>query len=85
MNKKLESLEFLSTTIPLTPPQIGVGPKITLISNTPHASKVFTMLVMTFEETLDWQRIVAKIGIQILNQVETMEEVNVVLAKGAIK
>jgi hypothetical protein len=85
VSNKIESLEFLSTTIPLTPPQIGVGPKITLISNTPHAFDVFTMLVMTFEETFDQQRITTKIGIQILSQVEPMEEANVVLVIGAIK
>jgi hypothetical protein len=49
----LEFLEFLFTTILLTPPQIGVGSKITLISNTPHASKVLTTPLMTFEETLN--------------------------------
>jgi hypothetical protein len=43
------------------------------------------MLVMTFEETFDQQRITTKIGIQILSQVEPMEEANVVLVIGAIK
>jgi hypothetical protein len=28
---------------------------------------------MTFEDTLDWQKTVAPIGLQILNQVELME------------
>jgi hypothetical protein len=47
----LEFLEFLFTTILLTPPQIDVGSKITLIYNTPHALEVFTTPKMTFEET----------------------------------
>jgi hypothetical protein len=53
VNNKLETLKILITTIPLTPPQIGVGLDITLISNTPHASEVFIMPITSFEETLD--------------------------------
>jgi hypothetical protein len=53
VNNNLETLKFLSTTITLTPPQIGVGLQITLISNTLHAQEVFTMPITTFEETLN--------------------------------
>jgi hypothetical protein len=42
LDNRLESLEFLSTSILLTPHQIGIGQEVTLISNTPHVSKVFT-------------------------------------------
>jgi len=47
----VEPLEFLSTTLPLTPPQIGIGQDIILISSTPHPSKVFRMMIMTFDKT----------------------------------
>ncbi len=36
-NSRIKPFEFLSTSLPLTPPQIGVGPKITQIFSTPHA------------------------------------------------
>ncbi len=39
LDNRLESLEFLSTNVILTPHQIGIGQEVTLISNTPH---VFT-------------------------------------------
>jgi len=51
VSNKLETLEFLITTIPLTPPQIVVGLDIILISNTPHALEVFIMPITSFEET----------------------------------
>lgn len=35
-NSKVEPFEFLSTNLPLTPPQINVRPEIALIFNTPH-------------------------------------------------
>jgi hypothetical protein len=35
----------------LTPPQIGVGPKIILFSNTFHTSKVFATSTTIFEDT----------------------------------
>ncbi len=44
-----------------------------MISNTPHASKVYTTLIMTFENTLDQQKIVAPTSLQILSQVELVE------------
>jgi hypothetical protein len=46
-------LEFISISVPLTPHQIGIGQEVTLISNTPHASKVFITPIMTFEDTRD--------------------------------
>jgi hypothetical protein len=63
VNNKLETLKFLFTTIPLTPPQISVGLDITLISNTPHASKVFATPITSFEETPYQHKIATKIGI----------------------
>ncbi len=51
LDSKVEPLEFLSTSLPLTPHQIGIGQDITLISSTPHASEVFTTPIATFEET----------------------------------
>jgi len=50
---KLDLLEFLLATLPLTPHQIGIGQDITLITNTPHALEVFMTPIVTFEETLD--------------------------------
>jgi hypothetical protein len=52
-------LEFLLATLPLTPHQIGIGQDITLITNTPHALEVFMTPIVTFEETLDRQKIFA--------------------------
>jgi hypothetical protein len=47
-------LKFLSTILPLTPHQIGIGQEITLITNTLHASEVFTTTpIATFEQTPD--------------------------------
>jgi hypothetical protein len=63
VKNKSETLKFLFTTIPLTPPQIGVGLDITLISNTPHASKVFIMPITSFEETPYKHKIATKISI----------------------
>ncbi len=51
LKNKVEYLEFLYTSLPLTPHQIGTGQKINLISRTPHASEVFTTPIATFEET----------------------------------
>jgi hypothetical protein len=50
---RINSLEFLFVTLPLTPHQIGIGWEITLISSTLHALEVFMMPIMTFEKTLD--------------------------------
>jgi hypothetical protein len=36
VSTRVGTLEFLTTTIPLTPPHISVGLGITLVSNTPH-------------------------------------------------
>lgn len=44
-------VEPLFATIPLTPLQIGVGQEIILISNTPHALKIFATPTTTFVET----------------------------------
>jgi len=49
----LDSLESLYVIIHLTPPQIAIGQKITLISNISHVAEVFTTPIMTFEETLN--------------------------------
>ncbi len=53
LNSRLKYLEFISINVPLTPHQIGIGHEVTLISNTPHALKVFTTLIATFEDTLN--------------------------------
>ncbi len=50
LNNRLESLEVLSTNVPLTPHQIGIGQKVILISNTPHALEVYTTPIVTFED-----------------------------------
>ncbi len=55
-----------------------------MISNTPHALKVFTTPITTFEEIHDRQKTKALIGLQILGQIEPMEEVSVKLVIGAI-
>ncbi len=65
LNNRVKYLEFLYTSLPLTPHQIGIGQKITLISNTPHASKIFMTPITTFEETFDWHKFVALTGLQI--------------------
>jgi len=36
------------------------------------------MPIITFDKTPNWPRITAKIGIQILNRIEPMEEANIV-------
>jgi hypothetical protein len=51
LNSRLESLEFISINVPLTPHHIGIGQEVTLISSTSHASKVFTTPITTFEDT----------------------------------
>jgi hypothetical protein len=53
LNSRLGSLEFITTIVLLTPHQIGIGQEVTLISNTLHASKVFTTPITTFEDTRD--------------------------------
>ncbi len=65
LDSNVKYLEFLSTSLPLTPHQIGIGQKITLISSTPHASKVFMTPITTFEETFDRHKIVALTSLQI--------------------
>jgi hypothetical protein len=84
VSNKLETLEILFTTIPLTPPQIGVGLDIILISNTPHALEVFIMPITSFEKTPNQHKIATKIGIQVLSQVELVEEANAIPTKGII-
>ncbi len=70
----MESLEFLFVSLPLTPHQIGIGKEITLISSTPHASKVFTTPIATFENTFDRHKIAMPTSFQILNQAKPLEE-----------
>ncbi len=55
-----------------------------MIFNTLHASGVFTIAIMTFEETPNQQRIVVLTCFQILNQTRPMEEACVELVEGAI-
>jgi hypothetical protein len=57
IDNRLESLEFISTNVPLTPHLIGIGQKVTLISNTMHPLEVFTTPITTFEDTHDQQKI----------------------------
>jgi hypothetical protein len=61
----------------LTPHQIGIGQEVILISNTSHASEVYTTPIVTFENTPDQQKIIAPIGLQILSQVELVEAIGV--------
>lgn len=71
-------LEFLPTILPLTPHEIGIGQKNTFITNTLHASDVFTTPITTFEETPYKRKIFIMLkGLQILSQVEHGEETNV--------
>jgi hypothetical protein len=53
LNNRIKYLEFLSTSLPLTPHQTSIGQKITLISSTPHYLEVFMAPITTFEETFD--------------------------------
>jgi hypothetical protein len=53
MNSIIKPLEFLFATLPLTSHQLSIGHDITLSSNTPHVSEVFTTPITIFEETLD--------------------------------
>ncbi len=55
-----------------------------MISNTLHASGVFTIAIMTFEETPNQQRTVVLTCFQIFSHTKPMEETCVELVKGAI-
>jgi hypothetical protein len=50
-----------------------MGQEVTLISNTPHASKVYTTSIATFENTPNRQKTAMPIGLQILSKVELVE------------
>jgi len=65
----------------LTPPQIGVRLEITLLSNTPHASKVFATPITTFEERLVQRKATSKIGIQPMSNIEFVETINTILVE----
>jgi len=52
-DSRLESLEFLSTNVLLTPHQIGIGQEVILILNTSHASKAYITPIVAFEDKLD--------------------------------
>ncbi len=67
LDSRLESLEFTSINVFLTPHQIGIGQELTLISSTSHASEVFTTPIMTFEDTANCQKTIVPIGLQILS------------------
>ncbi len=84
LNSRVKYLEFFFTSLFLTPHQIGIGQKITLISSTLHALKVFMTPITTFEETLDRQKTATLTSFQILNQVELVEERGVKPIEGAI-
>jgi hypothetical protein len=51
LDSRLEYLELISINVPLTPHYIGIGQEVTLISNTPHVSEVFTTPIATFGDT----------------------------------
>jgi len=75
VSSRVEPLKFLFTNIPLTPPQIGVGLEIILISTTTlHASKVFVMPPTNFVKTLVQLEFVVEIGTQLLSSVEHVGE-----------
>jgi hypothetical protein len=48
-----------------------------LISNTPHASEVYTTPIATFENTPNQQNTTTPTSLQILSQVELVEAVGV--------
>jgi hypothetical protein len=57
----------------LTPPQIGVSPKIILIFNTPHASKIFVTPTTTFEKTHVQLKFAIETCIQPINNTKLVE------------
>ncbi len=61
----------------MTPPWIGVGLEIILISSTPHALGLFVTFTMTFVETFVQLESVIKIGTQLIGNVELTEWINV--------
>jgi hypothetical protein len=73
LDNRLNFLEFLSTNVPLAPHQINIGYEVTLISNTPHVSEVYTTPITTFEDTPNQQKTTMSISLQMLNQVELVE------------
>jgi len=50
-DRGIKPSKFLSLILLLTPHQIGIGQDIMLVTNIPHALKVFTTPIVTFEET----------------------------------
>lgn len=70
INSRVEPLSFLFITIPLTPPYISVGPKITLIFSTLHALGLFATFTMTFVETFVQFEFAIEIGTQLIGSVE---------------
>jgi hypothetical protein len=56
LDSRVEPLELLSTSLPLTPHQIGISQEIVLISSTPPTLEVFTTPIITFEKTHDQQK-----------------------------
>ncbi len=78
LDNRVKPLEFLSSSLPLTPRR---GQEIHLISSIPHALEVFTTPTTTFEETLDQQKTPMLTSFQILSQVKPMEEANMNLLK----
>jgi hypothetical protein len=81
VSTKVGTLEFLTTTIPLTPPQIGVGLEITLLSNTTHALEIFATPITTFEERPVQLKATSKIGIQPMSNIEFVEMTNNIIVE----
>jgi hypothetical protein len=78
---RFEFFEFLSTSVPLTPHQIGISQEVTLISN---ASEIYTTPIVTFEETHDRQKTVVPTSLQILSQIKLVEATSVKPVKEVI-
>lgn len=78
VNNGLKTLEFLSIAIHLTPPQISVSPKITLISSAPHASKMFSTPITTFDEVFVQLEVAVETCIQFMNNFEPMMTTNII-------
>jgi hypothetical protein len=65
LDNRLESLEFMSINVPLTPHHIGIGEEVIIISSTLHALEVFTTPITTFEDTLDRWKITTPTGLKL--------------------
>lgn len=80
INNRIEPLE-----LPLTPPQINIGSKITLIYSTLHALKIFVTLTTTFIDTHVQLMFTTKTSTQFMGSVEDVEEIGIKLVEDITK